>query len=136
MSANSEPARWFKENLDEAQRDGRNVIVVMNGFDGLTTDVIAFVKLFQEHAERVRLRVFADEPRFFYEVDVQGVLDVFNGEIEPEQLDDSTFLFVDMFRQLGALEHSRYQEEHRCPESLPECHICTAKRLFRSLSLS
>ncbi|KAJ5273460.1 hypothetical protein N7478_008585 [Penicillium angulare] len=104
MDPSSEPARWFKENLHEARRDGRNVIVVMNGFDGLTTNEITFYCLFQEHAERMRICVFGGEPRSFYEVNIRGVLDCLMGNIEQGELDKSTSLFVRWFRVLRAME--------------------------------
>ncbi|KAJ5100631.1 hypothetical protein N7456_006683 [Penicillium angulare] len=112
MGPDSVPAKWFRENLDEAQRDGRNVIVVINGFDGLTTDTMSFDRLFRQHAGRTRIRVLDREERWFYEVDVQGVLDEFDGLVESDELEASTCIFVEKFKNICA-EKIRLSEAKR-----------------------
>lgn len=105
---------YFKEirSKVEPYYDGR-LILVINGWDGLTTDYASFLTLFSEWAERVTLRVYSEEsgtePGGFFQVNVSQVCDVFAGKIEfdydePGQrdslLDDSTALFLRKFWQL------------------------------------
>lgn len=105
--------QFFAARLAQVSRQGNaRLVVVVNGWDGLTTDPYSFVLLFGGHNDRVLLRIFAEEPRKFYAVNVKQVCEIFECKtpfnMEDDSLDnqfaDSTALFVRRFYQIGFIK--------------------------------
>jgi len=119
--------RFFEARLYQLPKDEK-LIVVINGWDGLTTDRNSFVLLFGQHTHRVLLRVFAEEPRQFFAVDVKQVCDVFESKTPFDMEDssndheftDSIALFLRKFHQIGVIkrELGNIQLELRAETSL------------------
>lgn len=92
------------------------LIIVTNGWDGITTRETSFLRLFTpDILPRIVFRVWADTPgdpsadRQFWQVDIPAVYRIFDGSEEledesvlPAGLDRNTALFVNTFRALGA----------------------------------
>lgn len=102
-----ETSIFLKSLLSEGRRLNHEVVFVVSGWDGLTTNLLTFVHLFEEcvrdPACKCRLRIFADEPRRFYDVNVVQAYGLFSGTIpltDADSLDDSTGLFCDNFRKI------------------------------------
>ncbi|OOQ84844.1 hypothetical protein PEBR_28527 [Penicillium brasilianum] len=128
LSPSSQTVRFFARRTAALNIMGRNMMVVLNGWDGLTSNGRTFTTLFREHASRITLRIFADQPRSFYQVNVAQIFELFAGNIlinpylegmSHEPLDDgvirildsmecqleySTALFYRYFRAFGALQ--------------------------------
>ena len=67
--------RFFKELLENlGERD--RLTVVVNGWDGLTTNRQSFLQLLENHQDQIDFFVFAEEARYFHEVDVREVCEV------------------------------------------------------------
>ncbi|KAF3386273.1 hypothetical protein F1880_000808 [Penicillium rolfsii] len=118
---------FFDERLANLDATFGNMMVVINGWDGLTSHAGSFNRLFRAHAPQVTLRVFANQPRSFYQVNVVQIFQLFDGHIlinpyldcmAHEQLDEgvleilnqmenqleySTGLFYRYFRAFGTL---------------------------------
>lgn len=127
LPASSETVRFFARRTAALNIMNRNMMVVLNGWDGLTSCGPTFTTLFREHASRITIRVFADQPRSFYQVNVAQIFELFDGNIlinpylegESHDLDDgvlsilnnmesqleySTALFYRYFRAFGLLQ--------------------------------
>ncbi|KAJ5465063.1 uncharacterized protein N7458_000749 [Penicillium daleae] len=120
--------RFFAQRTIDLEDTNTQMMVVLNGWDGLTSHVRSFTTLFRDHASHITIRVFADQPRSFYQVNVAQIFQLFDGIllINPyleglphEQLDEgvmevlnrmesqleySTALFYRYFRTFGALQ--------------------------------
>lgn len=118
---------FFAQRLATLEVTLGNMMVVINGWDGLTSHAGSFNTLFRAHAPQVTLRVFASQPRSFYQVNVVQIFQLFDGYIlinpyldcmPHEQLDEgvlqilnqmesqleySTGLFYRYFRAFGTL---------------------------------
>lgn len=110
---------FFRLQFTRVLENHGRLVVVQNGWDGLTTDTISFLRLFERHASLVTFRVFADVPRRFYQASAAQVCAIFNAEIDiglgclnpteeqqiaAAQLTDSTALFARNLRQIGAIK--------------------------------
>jgi hypothetical protein len=71
----------FDETIAKVKATEGRLLVVMNGWDGLTTNVGSFNRLFNAHYSLIAIRVFADDPRRFFHVNVAQVIDIFKGNI-------------------------------------------------------
>lgn len=76
-----ETVRFFAERTSALEAENKRMMVVINGWDGLTSHAGSFNILFRQHAPRITLRVFADQPRSFYQVNVEQVFNLFDGHI-------------------------------------------------------
>jgi hypothetical protein len=122
-----ETVRFFAQRTATLEATNRRMMIVLNGWDGLTSNAASFNTLFRQVAPRMTLRVFASYPRSFFQVNVaqifqlfdgliiinpyldcfpheeldEGVLEILNGM--ESQLEYSTGLFYRYFRAFGAL---------------------------------
>ncbi|KAJ5689257.1 hypothetical protein N7462_003649 [Penicillium macrosclerotiorum] len=82
LAPQGEVDRFFTRaiNCAKATKDGK-LLVVMNGWDGLTTDPGSFMSIFRPDASRVTIRVFAEVPRSFWHVNVEQAIKVLDGTI-------------------------------------------------------
>lgn len=118
FARSGETIAYFVNLRSELEKCDGQLLLVTNGWDGLTTDRHSFVKLFSEWSERITFRVYAEEdlekPRKFFQVNTTQVCQVFNGDIDfdlnrPDHeasLEDSTALFIRMFRTISAVKES------------------------------
>ncbi|CEJ62156.1 hypothetical protein PMG11_10664 [Penicillium brasilianum] len=81
LAIHGEVDRFFAQAIDTAKATGGKLLVVMNGWDGLTTDPGSFMGMFRASASSITIRVFAEVPRSFWQVDVEQAIKVFNGTI-------------------------------------------------------
>ncbi|KAB8263538.1 hypothetical protein BDV32DRAFT_146355 [Aspergillus pseudonomiae] len=95
------------ELLTRGKETGLPVVIVMNGWDSLTTNSVVMVNLFGPWISDVAisLRVFADEPRRFFEVSVVHAIEALRGDHDDEDdeapdLPYDTQLFLDKFHAL------------------------------------
>lgn len=95
------PMRFFAELVAEAQRLQTPVTLVVSGWLGLTTNSFVFddlVGMFEKAGVDFKLRIYADEPRRFYDVNPQQARTALRGEYDRDvELEDSTWLFVEKF---------------------------------------
>jgi hypothetical protein len=122
-----ETVSFFAQRLAIMEATFGNMMVVLNGWDGLTSHAGSFTTLFRAHAPQITLRVFASQPRSFYQVNVVQIFQLIDGEIlinpyldcvPHEELDEgvmeilnrmesqleySTALFYRYFRAFGTL---------------------------------
>ncbi|KAJ5175193.1 uncharacterized protein N7482_001070 [Penicillium canariense] len=128
LPASGETVQFFARRTETLAITNRQMMVVLNGWDGLTSNGVTFNTLFRHNASRITLRVFADQPRCFYRVNVEQIFQLFDGKIvinpflngiphEPldeeitaildhgeRQLQYSTALFYRYFRAFGVLK--------------------------------
>ncbi|KAJ9267849.1 hypothetical protein C8Q69DRAFT_497937 [Paecilomyces variotii] len=93
--------------LTRAENERRDVVLAINGWDGLTTNELSFASLFRPVEKiAVKLRIYVDSPRVFKEADAAIAAKVFTGEIDIETnghlLPDSTAQFISKVRAIGA----------------------------------
>ncbi|KAJ6138214.1 hypothetical protein N7471_004700 [Penicillium samsonianum] len=95
---------WMLDLVTEAKSLDCPVIIVLSGWSGLTTCPLVFDKIFgwfEDAGVPVKVRVFADRPRRFFDVNPQQVRGVLRGDITPSEdgveLEDSTPLYIDNF---------------------------------------
>ncbi|KJJ34599.1 hypothetical protein AFLA70_413g000771 [Aspergillus flavus AF70] len=87
--------------LTRGRETGRPVVMVINGWDGLSTNPIVLVDLFEAWINEVdiTLRVFAGNPRRFFEVSVVHAIEAIRGDYEDDDeapvLPSDTKIFVD-----------------------------------------
>ncbi|KAF7622042.1 hypothetical protein F9C07_1733479 [Aspergillus flavus] len=87
--------------LTRGRETGRPVVLVINGWDGLSTNPIVLVDLFEAWINEVdiTLRVFAGNPRRFFEVSVVHAIEAIRGDYEDDDeapvLPSDTKIFVD-----------------------------------------
>ncbi|KAL4920679.1 hypothetical protein BDW62DRAFT_198569 [Aspergillus aurantiobrunneus] len=88
---NGEAATKLRSILEAGKTSGRPVALVLDGWDGLTTNMAVFQSLFQPYVDEVDiiLSVFAGKPRIFFQFCVRDVLRVMSGEYEDGQEDDT-----------------------------------------------
>ena len=97
---------FFKGLFNEARDSGRDVLLVIAGWDGLTTHEGSFLNLFgpDRHSEdsfKVELRVFAEgaedesRPRRFFDIDIAQACLVFFGTKQAEEIVGSTTEFLE-----------------------------------------
>ena len=103
----------FIQRAREAKTD---VILVISGWDGFTTDEQSFISLLKDFKEvKITIRVYdsfkSDLPRRFWEVDAHKVSDHFEGNImlEGDSETDHSALFAERFR---AVHEKRASMEH------------------------
>lgn len=71
--------------MKRGRETGRRVAIVLNGWDGLTTNTLSFVNLFQDFEDaNVTIRVFDIDDCRFYDVDVKAAVSLFAGDLDPE----------------------------------------------------
>ncbi|OQE23298.1 hypothetical protein PENFLA_c011G07046 [Penicillium flavigenum] len=111
-----EVSSFFASLRNEVEEYEGELLIVVNGWDGLTTDRMSFYNLFSHWAERITLRIYSQESiwqqKKFFEVNVTQVCSVFRGEIEfdIEELDndfslkDSTALFIRRFSAISLIK--------------------------------
>ncbi|KAJ5875672.1 uncharacterized protein N7473_013019 [Penicillium subrubescens] len=73
--------RTLDEAIAKVKAGGGKLLVVINGWDGLTTNVGSFNRLFNADSAQIAIRVFAEVPRQFFHVNVAQVIDIFMGKI-------------------------------------------------------
>lgn len=63
---------------------GHPIVLVINGWDGLSTNLVALVSLFEPciHSVQMTMRIFAVKLRVFHKVAVIDAVKCFNGEFE------------------------------------------------------
>ncbi|KNG86305.1 hypothetical protein ANOM_005208 [Aspergillus nomiae NRRL 13137] len=93
------------ELLATGKETGLPVVIVMNGWDGLTTNPVVMFNLFGPWINDVdiSLRVFAGEPRTFFGVSVVHVIEALRGDHDDDEAPDlpyDTQLFLDKFHAL------------------------------------
>ncbi|KAI2792342.1 hypothetical protein POX_b02379 [Penicillium oxalicum] len=66
----SDTAQFFSDHTSQLENTNRRMMVVLNGWNSLTSDIGTFNMFFREHAPQITLRIFADQPRSFYQVNV------------------------------------------------------------------
>ncbi|KAL2814664.1 hypothetical protein BJX63DRAFT_431318 [Aspergillus granulosus] len=77
--------------LERGKRENCPVMLVINGWDGLSTNPVALVNLFGPYIDQVQIwmRVFVGDPRFFRQVSVPHAMEVLAGDGDHEgDLDD------------------------------------------------
>lgn len=79
-----EVSMYFAQLRTELEMCNGRLVVILNGWDGLSTNNLSFVRLFSGWADRITLRVWSEEsiyaPRRFFEVSVSEACKVFSGE--------------------------------------------------------
>jgi hypothetical protein len=127
LSDDGETVRFFAQRTAALEATNRKMMIVLNGWDGLTSNASSFNTLFRQHAPWITIRVFADRPRSFFQVNVAQIFQLFDGMIlinpyleglpheqldagvleilnrMESQLEYSTGLFYRYFRTFGAL---------------------------------
>jgi hypothetical protein len=82
LAIHGEVDRFFAQAINEVKVTGDGkLLVVMNGWDGLTTDLGSFLSIFRTNATRITIRVFAESPRSFFQVNVEQAIKVLDGTI-------------------------------------------------------
>jgi hypothetical protein len=111
-----EVSSFFASLRNEVEEYEGELLIVVNGWDGLTTDRMSFYNLFSHWAERITLRIYSQESTWqqkkFFEVNVAQVCSVFRGEIEFDiedldndfSLNDSTALFIRRFSAISLIK--------------------------------
>ncbi|KAF3021317.1 hypothetical protein E8E15_007923 [Penicillium rubens] len=111
-----EVSSFFASLRNEVEEYEGELLIVVNGWDGLTTDRMSFYNLFSHWAERITLRIYSQESiwqrKKFFEVNVAQVCSVFRGEIEFDiedlnndfSLKDSTALFIRRFSAIPLIK--------------------------------
>ncbi|KAE8362466.1 hypothetical protein BDV27DRAFT_146966 [Aspergillus caelatus] len=93
--------RTITELLARGRETGRPVVLVINGWDDLSMNPIVLVDLFERWMNEVNitLRVFAGDPRKFFEVSVVNAIEAIRGDHEDDDeapaLPSDTKTFVD-----------------------------------------
>ena len=93
--------RTITELLTRGRDTGRPVVLVINGWDGLSTNPIVLVNLFEPWMNEVSItiRIFAGDPRKFFEVSVVHAIEAIRGDHEDDDeapvLPSDTKMFVD-----------------------------------------
>ncbi|KAE8414654.1 hypothetical protein BDV36DRAFT_285977 [Aspergillus pseudocaelatus] len=93
--------RTITELLARGRETGRPVVLVINGWDDLSMNPIVLVDLFERWMNEVNitLRVFAGDPRKFFEVSVVHAIEAIRGDHEDDDeapaLPSDTKTFVD-----------------------------------------
>ncbi|OQD73245.1 hypothetical protein PENDEC_c016G02687 [Penicillium decumbens] len=108
----STPMQFIEEIIADAQCAQSPVILVISGWTGLTTNFLTFDKIFARFESAgvdVQLRIYAGNPRQWFDVNPQQVRAVHDRTIDLEEdddveLDDSTELFIENF----SLMHAAY----------------------------
>ncbi|PSK37431.1 hypothetical protein B9Z65_2173 [Elsinoe australis] len=74
--------------LGKARNENRPVKIVLNGFDGLTTNAVSFLQLFEEYEDMAAtISVFHGNPRIFTEAVLSDVVRLFNGTYDEDDKD-------------------------------------------------
>ncbi|KAJ5381113.1 uncharacterized protein N7496_003541 [Penicillium cataractarum] len=81
LAIHGEVDRFFAQAINAAKATDGKLLVVMNGWDGLTTDPASFMGMLRANASRITIRVFAEVPRSFWQVNVEQAIKVFDGTI-------------------------------------------------------
>lgn len=81
LPVSGETVQFFTERTSALEIADKRMMVVLNGWDGLTSHVGSFNTLFRQQAPRITIRVFADQPRSFYQVNVAQIFQLFDGQI-------------------------------------------------------
>jgi hypothetical protein len=113
--------RYFTDLFKRAQQQDRDILLVVSGWDGLTSNQGAFQKLFALRPENVsvHLRILSVDvdnwkekipyPRF-YDVDHLQVCAVWAGDLDPEdsdvEVDWSTKLYLEMVPAIAAAKYA------------------------------
>ncbi|OGM46862.1 hypothetical protein ABOM_005032 [Aspergillus bombycis] len=98
--------KTITELLTRGKESGLPVVIVMNGWDGLTTNPVVMINLFRPWLNDVAIsiRVFAGDPRRFFEVSLVHAIEALLGEYEDDDeapdLPYDTQLFLHKFRAL------------------------------------
>jgi hypothetical protein len=93
--------------IADAQRTQSPVILIISGWNGLTTNFLTFDRIFARFEAAgvdVRLRIYAETPRQWFDVNPQQVRAVHDSTINLDEenhveLEDSTELFIEKFLQ-------------------------------------
>lgn len=108
----STPMQFIEEIIADTQCAQSPVILVISGWSGLTTNFLTFDRIFTRFESAgvdVQLRIYAGNPRQWFDVNPQQVRAVHDRTIDLEEdddveLDDSTELFIENF----SLMHAAY----------------------------
>lgn len=120
--------KFFEQVAGDAHRQGRPVRLIISGWNGLTTHEGSFkklVELFKQNGVVLTLRIYAEDPRQWFDVNPYQVYDCFDGRVdlgdEGVEWDFSTDSFIRKFldghlarlvlsQGAQAVSESRFQE--------------------------
>ncbi|OQD87694.1 hypothetical protein PENANT_c005G05560 [Penicillium antarcticum] len=110
ISRGSKISHYIWAVLEEARANMKECIIVLNGWDGWTTDPATLGDLCDCFTEvPITIRVYAGTPRQFYDANAHTVNDFLGREVQADDLvvhmDRDTGLFIRMFNALGALHY-------------------------------
>ncbi|KAJ5480759.1 hypothetical protein N7539_006653 [Penicillium diatomitis] len=74
----SDTARFFAERTSKLEDTDKEMMIVLNGWDGLTAHKDSLSMLLRERASQITLRIFTDQPRAFYQVNVAQLFWLFD----------------------------------------------------------
>lgn len=96
--------RFFEQLAGDAHRQGRPVRLIIAGWNGLTTHEGSFktlAELFRQNGVALTLRIYAEDPRQWFDVNPYQVYDCFSGQFdlgdEGVEWDFSTKSFIRKF---------------------------------------
>jgi hypothetical protein len=151
FSGHGETVATIRKVLEQGKSEKRPVVLVVNGWDGLSTNPVALANLFAPFIDEVQitLEAFVDTPRVFRRVSVSHAIKVLSGEYDEEfdklVLPHSTLEYcrkVEVIRniKMNISENiARLKEESANRNTIPGsddkwvCEICEAP--FRTSSL-
>ncbi|KAJ5774093.1 hypothetical protein N7457_008989 [Penicillium paradoxum] len=116
--------QYFAGLLHEGQDTGRDVILVLNGWDALTIDKMTIIRLFGRVWVldiKINIKVFANQATStsdsqFFDVNPTKACAILTGDYDPTNdasPDDDTQLFVDTIDKMGTeiqLQNRSYEE--------------------------
>ncbi|KAJ5762558.1 uncharacterized protein N7511_005940 [Penicillium nucicola] len=110
ISRGSKVSRYIWDALEEARASATECIIVLNNWDGWTTDPATIGDLCTSFPDvRITLRVYASTPREFYDANAHTVNIYLEREISVNDAvvytDRDTGIFIRMFEALGALHY-------------------------------
>jgi hypothetical protein len=110
ISRGSKISKYVYAALEEARKAHVESIVILNGWDGWTTDPATLGELCESFKDvSITLRVYAGSPRHFYDANAHTVNDYLDRHIlvddDVVQMDRDTEIFIRMFDALGAFHY-------------------------------
>lgn len=80
----------IQNTLEKGRKQKRPVIIVINGWDGLSTNEHSLRSLFEDYGDvDAKLRLFVENPRVFREANLKNVIDLLTGKLSMELPEDS-----------------------------------------------